>query len=300
MTGKPESGDVGARVHGVRRQLVNRVGRRAVQRAHRSHGFVGERRRRAIEFDGRSDDAGAERLGEEQNVAGARAAVGENPRGIDRSGDGVPEFDFLILHGVAAKQRDARFAQLVESAAKDFADGPGLEALFRERGDRERGQRPAAHRVDVADGVGRGDLAVDVRVVDDRREEVDGLHERRSALPREHTRIVRGPEVDEDAVVGRGWDSAQHLSELACGEFARSTGAGDHLGQTLVHRHFLTLRAGPHIFHCAWAPLQALSLAHSRSLGLKAATRLSPLAFSTARGAPPPLASLGQLFVDPD
>src|SRR5205823_6109692 len=83
----------------------------------------------------------------------ARAAVGENPRGIDRSGDGVPEFDFLILDGVAAKQRDARFAQLVESAAKDFADGLGLEALFRERGDRERGQRPAAHRVDVADGV---------------------------------------------------------------------------------------------------------------------------------------------------
>jgi hypothetical protein len=28
-------------------------------------------------------------------------------------------------------------------------------------------------------------------------------------------------------------DVTQHLSELACGEFARSTGAGDHLGQTL-------------------------------------------------------------------
>jgi hypothetical protein len=31
------------------------------------------------------------------------------------------------------------------------------------------------------------------------------------------------------------WDGAQHLSELAGGEFARSTGAGDHLRQTLGH-----------------------------------------------------------------
>jgi hypothetical protein len=31
------------------------------------------------------------------------------------------------------------------------------------------------------------------------------------------------------------WDNAQHLSELAGGEFARSTGAGDHLRQTLGH-----------------------------------------------------------------
>jgi hypothetical protein len=30
-------------------------------------------------------------------------------------------------------------------------------------------------------------------------------------------------------------DGTQHLSELASGEFARSTGAGDHLRQTLGH-----------------------------------------------------------------
>ena len=82
--------------------------------------------------------------------------------------------------------------------------------------------------------VGRGDLAVDERVVDDRREEIDGLHERRPALPPVHTRIVRGPEVDQDPRVGLRWKVAQHLSELASGEFARSTGAGDQLGQALL------------------------------------------------------------------
>ena len=91
------------------------------------------------------------------------------------------------------------------------------------------------HCIDIADGVRRGDLTVHVGVVDDRREEVDGLNERRTSLPSVHTRIVRGPKVDQDPVVnGRGYVT-QHLSELASGEFTRSTGAGDHLRQALGH-----------------------------------------------------------------
>src|SRR5439155_20299886 len=79
------------------------------------------------------------------------------------------------------------------------------------------------------------DLAVTVRFTDDGWEEVDRLNQRRSALPSVHTRIVRGPEVDQNSVVSLGGDGAQHLSELACGEFARSTGAGDHLCETFHH-----------------------------------------------------------------
>ena len=61
----------------------------------------------------------------------------------------------------------------------------------------------AAHRVDVAQRVGRGDLSVGEGVVDDRREEIDRLHERRSAAwPPVHTGIVRGPEVDQHPGIG--------------------------------------------------------------------------------------------------
>jgi hypothetical protein len=137
---------------------------------------------------------------------------------------------------MSAEQRDSGFAQLVVSALKHRRDDARLEPVLRKAGDSQRGQRATAHRVDVADGVRGGDLAVDVRVVHDRREEIHRLHERRSALPSVHTRIVRGPEVDEDAVVSGGWNGAQDLSELAGGEFARSTRAGDHLGQSLGHR----------------------------------------------------------------
>jgi hypothetical protein len=78
-------------------------------------------------------------------------------------------------------------------------------------------------------------LAIGVRVVDDGREEIDRLHERRAARPRVHTRIVRGPEVDQDTVIGRVRDVAQDLGELAGGEFSRSTGASRVIGQPFLH-----------------------------------------------------------------
>ena len=133
---------------------------------------------------------------------------------------------------MTAEQRDAGAVQLLEPALENSGDDVALDAFLRKPGNRERRQRPAAHRVDVAQRVRSRDLAVDERVVHDRREEVDGLNERRPAIPPVHTRIVRGPEVDEDTVVRRDRNGAQHLSELAGGEFARSTSAGDHVRQS--------------------------------------------------------------------
>ena len=73
---------------------------------------------------------------------------------------------------------DARRGRDRRAAGQDRRQDLGAERLDREGGDVERGQRRAAHRVDVADRVGRGDATEVVRVVDDRREEVDGLHHR--------------------------------------------------------------------------------------------------------------------------
>jgi hypothetical protein len=49
---------------------------------------------------------------------------------------------------------------------------------LREGGDVEREQHLAAHRVDVAQGVGGGDGAEGVRIVDDRRKEIQRLDDR--------------------------------------------------------------------------------------------------------------------------
>ena len=50
--------------------------------------------------------------------------------------------------------------------------------------------RLGAHGVDVAQRVGRRDLAEHVRVVDDRREEIDRVDDRQVAPQAEHSRIV--------------------------------------------------------------------------------------------------------------
>ena len=63
---------------------------------------------------------------------GARAGVRQDARRVDRAGHRVAELDFGVLHGVAAEQRDAGLAQLVEAAAENVADRVALEALFRE------------------------------------------------------------------------------------------------------------------------------------------------------------------------
>ena len=53
---------------------------------------------------------------------GLRAGVGQDAFRIDGARHGVAEFDLAILNRVAAEQRDAGFAQLVEAAAEDLRD----------------------------------------------------------------------------------------------------------------------------------------------------------------------------------
>ena len=61
--------------------------------------------------------------------------------------------------------------------------------------------RPTAHGVDVRQRVSRGDLAKQERVVDHRREEVDGLHETQVFANAKDARIVGGIEPHEQVVV---------------------------------------------------------------------------------------------------
>ena len=61
---------------------------------------------------------------------------------------------------------------LAEAPAKIVGEDVAWQ-VFGERRDRQREQHPAAHREDVGQRIGRGDLAVGPRVVDERREEVE-------------------------------------------------------------------------------------------------------------------------------
>jgi hypothetical protein len=76
------------------------------------------------------------------------------------------------------------------------------EDLHRKRRERERHDGTAAHRVDVGERVGGRDRAEEPRIVDDRREEVDGLDDGRAAAEAVDRRVVRRLVPDEQVRVG--------------------------------------------------------------------------------------------------
>ncbi len=120
---------------------------------------------------------GAERLRQHEHVAGTCAGVRHDALRVYRSGDGEAVLRLVVFHGVAAEDRHAGLGGDRRAAFDDPREDLGAELFDREGGDVQRGQRRPAHRVDVAQRVRRGDAAEVVRIVDDGREEVDGLDE---------------------------------------------------------------------------------------------------------------------------
>src|SRR5213075_1689757 len=94
----------------------------------------------------------------------------------------------------------------------------------RERSDGEPEDRRGTHRVDVGDGVRRGDRAEEIRVVDDRCEEVDGFDDRLIAAYAQHGRVVVRGVTDEkipDPLM-RG-DFGEHSMQVILTQLAGST-----------------------------------------------------------------------------
>ena len=102
---------------------------------------------------------------------------------------------------MAADDRDPRSRRDVGAAAHDLAQDVPAELLERKRDDVHRRQRHPAHRVDVRQRVRRRDPAEVVRVVDDRREEVDRHHECDLIGQLEHRSVVGGVRADEQPFV---------------------------------------------------------------------------------------------------
>lgn len=78
---------------------------------------------------------------------------------------------------MAADHRASGFHHLGKAAGKDLLQDVEI-AFVGKADDSQRGQRPSAHGVNVAQGIGGRDLAKGERVVNDGREEIHGLDER--------------------------------------------------------------------------------------------------------------------------
>ena len=74
-------------------------------------------------------------------------------------------------------------------------------AFFRKADESERGEGTSAHSVDVAQGIGGGDLAKGVGIVNDGRKKIHGLHQRGVGTEQIHSGVVGMIEADQNVRV---------------------------------------------------------------------------------------------------
>ena len=143
---------------------------------------------------------------------------------------------------MAARDRATGLDALVGATRQNLAGD--LDAQAARNAQQVHGMaRPPAHGVDVRQRVGRSDLAKQKRIVDHRREEVDGLHKPQVLPYAEDTRIVGGIEPHEQIVVGHIWQVAQDLGEGSGSQLSGSTARGRHrreLNLIVSHRYLLS------------------------------------------------------------
>ena len=197
MPDQAKARDIGA---AVKLKSLGQTNRRLVEGAHRVKHGCGLVLLDELALNGRGDDARADRLGQQQDIASARAAVDEHAVERDKAAHGQAVPGLVVVDGMAARDRATGLDALIGTACQNLAGNLNAQAA-RDAQQVHGMARPPAHGVDVRQRVGRGDLAKQERVVDHRREEVDGLHEPQVLPYAEDARIVGGIEPHEQVVV---------------------------------------------------------------------------------------------------
>ena len=180
MAEETEAGDIGNGVDDFRAELrfdiMQSFGPGAIELRHGSNGRVDGFPAGTILLNGRRNHAGADGFGEKKDVICRRADISPNLQRIDDPADGITELNVLIANGVAADDGALRFTHFVQAAANDLFKDRGV-AFFGKANEGECGEGATAHGVNITKGIGGSNLAESERVVDDGREEIDGLDE---------------------------------------------------------------------------------------------------------------------------
>ena len=150
--------------------------RRFVQRRHGADGGFHLFRRGFAHTVGRADEPDAQRLGQDKPIAGAAGVVGGQAVRVHKTRHREAVFDAGVRDGVSAREDAPRFGHLFGTAAQDLAQDVQVHAL-READQIQGRLHLAAHRIDIAEGVGCGDLPKGIGVIDHGRKKIHRLHQ---------------------------------------------------------------------------------------------------------------------------
>ena len=133
----------------------------------------------------------------------------------------------------------ADFVRLFQAAAQDGGNRFWRNEIVGHTHDVEGGERTSAHRKDVGERVGRGDLAVGEWVVHDRGEKIGRLHKGAVAIETENAGVIGGRGTDEDIAISIPRELTQNLRQGLLAQLGSSAGAGRERSQLadLFARH---------------------------------------------------------------
>jgi hypothetical protein len=160
---------------------------------------------------------------------------------MDGAHDAETVFRLGVVNCVAAGDDAAALGDLGGAAAEDFRQYRRRQVLG-EADDVQGEEDFGAHSVDVAHGVGRGDGAIGVGVIDDGREEVERQDDSKLVADAIDSGVVKAVEAEEQIGVLFGPESlgqwAQDLRQEGDARLTRSAGAGGEAGEAdLFSRH---------------------------------------------------------------
>ena len=222
MAEKAIAGDVGA---GIDANLQHRIRCATIQRGHHFGDPCYLQRIEQLPLDGGRKDAGAEWLRENQYVAGASPGIRDDAVGMNHAHDGVAGLGLRIVDRMSSDDVHPSLSRLL-CAAQQYP----LEHVPRQRppgeaDEAQHGDGPGAHRIDVRQRVGSRDSPEGIRVIHDRRENVDRQRQRDLVRQSIDGRIVARPERDQDVRVDWQRQSAQDLGEIGGTDLGGSAGA---------------------------------------------------------------------------
>ena len=197
MPDQAKARDVGT---AVKLESLGQTNRRLVEGAHRVKHGCGLVLLDELALNGCGDDARANRLGQQQNIAHARAAVGEHTVERDKAAHRQAVLGLVVVDGVASRDGAAGLDALVGATRQNLPRNLNAQAIGNAQ--QVHGMaRSSTHGINVRQRVCCRDLAKQERVVDHRWKEIDGLHEAQVFANTKNTRIVGGIEPHEQVVV---------------------------------------------------------------------------------------------------
>ena len=156
-----------------------------------------------------------------------RADISPNSFRMDHARDRVAELNIVIANRMAADDAAFRFRHLRKAAANNLLQDFRI-TLVRKPHNRKRGNRLAAHGVNIAQRIRCRDLPESVRIIHDRREKIDGLNHRHLMAQQIHPRIVVGVKTNEHVRISWPRQAAQNGIQQPWTQLRRSTRCLDH------------------------------------------------------------------------